>query len=144
MIRNTCPKAGTFSEEATEAPAVEDAEPADAAAAARTNAKPSPRPILVRMGQARLSADDSCSAVTVCLSEPEALKQVADIAAAVPRRSRRSRGISVRRVVIGTGGSGVEPVVDRCQGRQAEDGFDELQDRAVLIQRRLKVRLLGK
>src|SRR5262249_26828295 len=123
MIRNTCLKAGTFSRAApseeigppsilaTEALAVAAVE---AAVVATASAQTRPRPILVRMGSAFLQATARPPA-TVSLSELEALKHVADIAAAVPRRSGRPRRIPVRRIVIGGWSADVEPVVDRCE-----------------------------
>src|SRR5215472_12025048 len=77
-------------------------------------------------------------------SEREALHEVADVGPAVPRRGRRSGGAAPGGLIVrATRCRGVELMVDRGERRQAEHGLDELQDRAVLVQRRLNVGLLG-
>src|SRR5215475_9863894 len=109
MIKNTCPKAGTFSvgaaaaadtrlptAAATEALA---AGATAAAVAARTIADARPRPILVLMGEIRLPAGDVRPSATVSLSELEASSML-------PISSRPSRGIPLRRIVIGGWGAG--------------------------------------
>src|SRR5215469_10784024 len=57
-------------------------------------------------------------------SEREALHEVADLGAAVPRRGGRPGWLAARGFVVGaTGCRYVEPVVDRGEGWEAEDGL---------------------
>src|SRR5215470_4086967 len=76
--------------------------------------------------------------------EREALHEIADVGPAVTRRGGRSSGAARAGLIVrATRCSGVETMVNRGERRQAEHRLDELQDRTVLVQRRLDVGLLG-
>jgi hypothetical protein len=76
-------------------------------------------------------------------SAPKAFREVANGRQAVPRTCGRPSGVSPGGGVVGPWRRGVELVIDRCQGRQSEDRLDELESRAVLIERGLEVPGLG-